>query len=173
MKPQSFEIRRAVVADIPFIMATERLPGYETLIGRWNEEQHRAAMHDGCHAYFVAELESQKVGFVLLRDWNSAELVTLIQRVAVAAPGKGHGRLLLAHLVERIFRDTGAYRICLGLYPHNVRARRAYEGVGFQAEGIARGSFYFGGVHHDELIMALLRPEWTSDRLAQIQAAVK
>jgi diamine N-acetyltransferase len=50
------------------------------------------------------------------------------------------------------------------LPPHghneNARARRAYVAVGFKAEGVARGSAFFGGAHRDELVMALLRPEW-------------
>lgn len=39
-------------------------------------------------------------------------------------------------------------------------ARRAYAAVGFTAEGVARGSAFFGGVHRDELVLAVLRPEW-------------
>jgi hypothetical protein len=48
----------------------------------------------------------------------------------------------------------------VGFVIENTRARRAYEAVGFQAEGIARGSAFFHGVHRDELVMAVLRPEW-------------
>ncbi len=167
MKPDSFELRRGTLEDIPFVMATERLPGYENLVGRWSEEQHRAALADRRYVYFIAALDRHDIGFVLVRDWDSAEQVTLIKRIAVVEPGNGHGKMILAHLVDRIFRDTGAYRVCLGLYPANTRARRAYESVGFKAEGISRGSAFFNGVHHDELVMALLRPDWPSDRLAQ------
>jgi RimJ/RimL family protein N-acetyltransferase len=48
------------------------------------------------------------------------------------------------------------------VFPENARARRAYEAVGFRAEGVARGSAFFGGIYRDELIMAILRPEWTA-----------
>ena len=41
-------------------------------------------------------------------------------------------------------------------------ARRAYERSDFQAEGIARGSASLGDMHRDELVMALLRPEWAA-----------
>jgi diamine N-acetyltransferase len=50
--------------------------------------------------------------------------------------------------------------VWLGVFPDNTRARRAYEAVGFRAEGIARGSAFFYGVHRDELVMAVLRPVW-------------
>ena len=31
-------------------------------------------------------------------------------------------------------------------------------------EGVARGSAFFGGLYRDELVMALLRPEWEARR---------
>jgi RimJ/RimL family protein N-acetyltransferase len=159
LKTDSLELTRGTENDIPFVMAAERLPGYEQLVGRWSEAQHRAALADSRHAYFIARLQSADVGFAIVRDWDSAEHVTCIKRMAVANPGQGHGRTLLAALVERIFRDTDAHRIWLGVFPDNARAQRAYEAVGFKAEGLARGSAFFGGVHRDELVMALLRTE--------------
>ena len=149
--------------DIDFVMATERLAGYEHLVGRWDAVQHRAALVDGRHTYFVARRESEAVGFAIVRDWTSQERVAHIKRIAVCRPGLGHGRSFLALLVERIFTDTETFRIWLGVFPDNVRARRSYEAVGFQAEGIARGNAFFGGAHRDELVMAVLRPEWSSN----------
>jgi RimJ/RimL family protein N-acetyltransferase len=154
------ELVRATESDLSFIMATERTPGYEDLVGRSDQAQHRAQLADASYAYFVARLGKERVGFAIVRDWASPEQVTLIKRLAVARPGQGHGRALVARLVDRIFGETSAYRVCIGLFPENTRARRAYEAAGFQAEGIARGNVLFGGVHRDELIMAILRPEW-------------
>jgi RimJ/RimL family protein N-acetyltransferase len=95
-----------------------------------------------------------------VRDWASPERVTFIKRMAVARPGLGYGRALLGQVVDAVFRETDAWRVWLSLYPENTRARRAYEALGFQAEGIARGSAFFHGAHRDELVMAVLRPEW-------------
>lgn len=67
-------------------------------------------------------------------------------------------------LVQIIFQNTDAHRIWLGVFPENTRARRAYEAVDFQAEGIARGSAFFGGRHRDEVVMSLLRPDWAAGR---------
>ena len=160
MDSDRLELIRATEDDISFVMATERSPGYGDLIGRWDHAQHQMALADHRYAYFVARLESKSVGFAIVRDWASGEQVTLIKRVAVSRPDLGHGRALLTNLVHVIFRDTDAYRVWLGVFPENTRARRAYEAVGFRAEGIARGSAFFGGVHKDELVMSLLRPEW-------------
>jgi hypothetical protein len=68
----SLSITRADASAIPFVMATERTAGFEALVGRWDEAQHRAALeHDpekwapvfgkdhaptidgGRHAYFI------------------------------------------------------------------------------------------------------------------------
>jgi diamine N-acetyltransferase len=158
--PRRLDVVRADESMIPFIMATERAPEFETLVGRWDASRHRTALCDGRHAYFVARRGADAVGFAILRDWGSAERVTLVKRIAVSSPGHGYGRSLLNNIVSAAFEETDAWRVWLGVFPENLRARRAYEAVGFRAEGIARGSAYFGGVHRDELIMALLRPEW-------------
>ena len=150
---------------IPFIMATERLPGFENLVGRWDEARHRSALSDGRHAYFIARNSSEPIGFAILRDWDSPEHVTLVKRIAVSRPGRGYGRSFLSKVIDAVFGETEAWRLWLGVFPENTRARRAYESVGFRAEGTARGSAFFGGVHRDELVMALLRPEWQVDRI--------
>ena len=162
------EIVRAVHADVSLIMRTERLEGREAMVGRWDETQHRAAMDDPACAYFVGRDDGRPVGFVILRGWASPERVTLLKRIAVGAPGRGHGRTLLAGVVDKVFGETDAFRLWLGVFPDNLRARRAYEAVGFASEGVARGAAFFEGIHRDELIMSMLRPDWESARgLAQ------
>lgn len=76
----------------------------------------------------------------------------------------GRGRALLAKVVDAVFEETEAWRIWLGVFPENIRARQAYEAVGFRAEGIARDCAFIGDVHRDEFMMALLRPEWEARR---------
>jgi RimJ/RimL family protein N-acetyltransferase len=154
------DVSRAVTADLPSIMAAERMDGYDQFVGRWSEEHHRSAMHDGRHAYFIARLDWEPKGFAIVRDWNSPERVCSVKRIAVTEPGRGHGRTLLSHTLQAIFEQTSAYRVWLGVFPDNNRARRAYEGVGFQSEGVARGNAFFAGIHRDELIMSILRPDW-------------
>lgn len=154
------EIGRAGEAAIPFIMGIERTTGFEQLVGRWGKAQHQNALADGRHAYFVGYDGSEPVGFAIVRDWGSREGVTLVKRIAVLRPGVGYGRMLLAKVVDAVFKETDAWRVWLGVFPENIRARRAYEAVGFRPEGVARGSAFLDGVHRDELVMAVLRPEW-------------
>jgi RimJ/RimL family protein N-acetyltransferase len=161
----ALNVERANASAIPFIMATERIAGYDDLVGRWEEAQHRAALADGRHAYFVASDRGAPIGFAILRDWASPECATLVKRIAVARPSLGHGRALLAQVVRAAFEQTDVWRVWLGVFPENTRARRAYAAVGFKEEGIARGNASFGGVHRDEMIMSVLRPEWEAERI--------
>ena len=153
-------LRRGSETDIAFVMAIERLEGYGDLVGRWDADRHLDAFRDGRHAYFIAECEGAPVGFAILRDWASAEQVTLVKRVAIARPGQGIGTAMMRALVAEVFTATDTHRLCIGAFPDNLRARRAYETAGFQVEGVARGSAFFQGVHRDELVLAILRPDW-------------
>jgi RimJ/RimL family protein N-acetyltransferase len=153
-------LRRGSQSDIAFVMATERLEGYGELVGRWEAGRHLEALGDRRHAYFIAEENGASVGFAILRDWASAEQVTLIKRVAIARPGQGFGTAMMRALVAEVFEATDAHRLWIGTFPDNLRARRAYEAAGFQVEGVARGSAFFQGKHRDELILSILRPEW-------------
>src|SRR5262245_34099153 len=148
-------------------MHTERIAEYEELVGRWDEGQHRTALADRGYAYFVADDSAAAVGFAIVRDWASPEQAVHINRVAVARPGLGYGRALLAEVIDATFRETDAYRVWIRVFPENERARRAYAAIGFRPEGIARGSAYFRGTYRDELVMAVLRPEWIANPTSQ------
>ncbi|MER9568955.1 GNAT family N-acetyltransferase [Mesorhizobium opportunistum] len=156
----SVTLRRVAAADIPFIMRTERLEGYEALVGRWEEARHMAALADSRYAYFVAEADGTPLGFAILRDWASPEHATLVERVAVAEPGRGLGTAMMRAVVDAAFTETDVHRLWICCFPENLRARRSYETIGFVAEGVARSSAFFRGEHRDELVLSLLRPEW-------------
>ena len=134
------------------------------LLGTDRRPADRAALADGRHAYFVARQNGAAVGFAILRDWASPERVTLVKRIAVGAPGQGVGRALLATVIDAVFNETDAWRLWLGVFPDNSRAQKSYAAVGFKTEGVARCAAFFGGIHRDELVMALLRPEWEARR---------
>ena len=159
----TFDVVRGDESMIPFIMATERNPKFESLVGRWDEARHRSALADSGYAYFVARNGSEPVGFAILRDWGSPEHVTLVKRIAVSHAGRGYGRSLLSNVIDAAFEETDVWRLWLGVFPENIHARHAYESVGFKAEGVARGSAFLGGIYKDELVMALLRPEWQAE----------
>lgn len=155
----------AMADDLTFIMSVERLPGYDALVGRWEEGDHRKALADPTYRYLRADLDGTPVGFVILRGWNAPDHVSLIKRAAIARPGQGIGRQMIAAVVARVFQETEVYWIAIGCFPDNYRARASYEAAGFIAEGITRGSAYFHGEHRDELLLSILRPEWQRNHL--------
>ncbi|MGO4450725.1 GNAT family N-acetyltransferase [Phyllobacterium sp. TAF24] len=158
------QVVRATESDLPVILRAERLDGYDAVVGRWDEERHRLALADEKHRYFIAKDADEIVGFAIVRDWSSPDRVSLIKRIAMLKPGQGYGRRFLQSVLDRIFIETDAHRVWLGVFPENIRARRAYIAAGFIPEGIARGSAYFGGIYRDELVMAILRTEWEAGK---------
>ena len=157
-------IARATLDDLGFIMATERLPGYEAFVASSDETVHRARMANPRAAHFLALAYGRPVGFAILRDWNSPDGITLLMRIAMAVPGRGQGTAFLRLLIDHVFTATACHRLWVGQFPDNTRARHVYQSVGFVPEGIARGNVLLHGRHHDELILATLRPEWEARR---------
>lgn len=157
MSGAAVQIVRATEADIPFIMATERLPANEGLVGRWEREQHEQALADQGNAYFVGVRDGTPVSFVIVQHWASAHRATLIKRIIVADTGKKIGREFLSKVIDTIFADTEAKRIWLNVYPHNVRAQRSYTAIGFRFEDRAK---YPETGESRMLLMVLQRADW-------------
>jgi RimJ/RimL family protein N-acetyltransferase len=158
------QLLRPTLADLPFIMTTERTAGYERVLGRSDAGWHRAALADPRLAYFIGVRGGEPIGFAILRDWGAPEQVVHLKRFAVVEPGIGLGAPFLRAVIDAVFERTDAWRLSLGLFPENARARRLYERAGFTLEGVSRGSARFAGVNRDELAMAMLRSDWKAAR---------
>ena len=99
-------LARGTEQDLLFIISTERQDGYDAVVGRWDETTHLAALRDGRHAYFVGYTGPEPIGFAIVRDWASADQVTLVKRLAVCNPGQRLGRQLLAAVVAAVFQQN-------------------------------------------------------------------
>ena len=101
------------------------------------------------------------VGEAVLNDWDPANQACNF-RIALDARVHGRGlgteatRLIVGYGFERL----GLHRISLEVYAFNPRARRAYEKVGFVAEGVLRESLLWEGQRVDATVMSILAPEW-------------
>ncbi len=167
MPPLAF----ATLDDIPAIMAIERGPGYDDLVGRWSAEEHRAEMTGvpGTR-YLVARErdivvhgENRLVGFVILQGLGGANRCTTLRRIAVSGPGRGIGASLLVGTLGHVFAETPTHRLQLLVYDDNARAARAYARAGFRAEGLVRDvrampDGRFRSMH----LMSILRPDWAA-----------
>lgn len=79
--------------------------------------------------------------------------------------GKGYAVAAFQLLLEFCFGELGMHYVYLRVYDFNERGQRAYQKVGFKAEGRLREAFYREGAYHDIIFMGILRDEW--DKLYQ------
>jgi len=161
-RPGRVSLRRAGSDDLPFIMATERLPGYEGKVGRWTEAEHRAALADPAQAYLIGAVEGDEaVAFAIIQAIGDAHGNLCLKRIAVTQPGRGIGRRFLSAITDWVFRETGAYRFWLEVLADNEGARHVYRICGFVEEGVARAAYRLSnGKRVDLAVMSILRPEW-------------
>ena len=129
-------LRRATSADIAFIMATERVPGYDKLVGRFDEGVHRANLADDNWLYFIGlDDAGAPQGFAILQDRNKPGGNEFLRRIAVINAGGGFGKPFLAALIDWVFTETQAQRFYLHVRNQNHRARHVYASLGFMDEG--------------------------------------
>ena len=74
--------------------------------------------------------------------------------------GRGYGTDMLEALVGFGFASLRLERIWLDVYDFNPGARRVYERVGFQHEGVRRHAFFREGRFVDAHQMSILSGEW-------------
>lgn len=162
----ALSLRRATEADIPFIMETERKPGYDQFIGRYSADEHSTHLTSPAFAYLIGEnAEGSLLGFVILMDLNRRDGNACVKRIAVSSPEKGVGTPLLAGAVDFAFLETNAHRLWLDVVSGNLRAQTVYRKVGFIEEGVLREAALLpDGSRSDFFLMSILRPEWAARR---------
>lgn len=73
---------------------------------------------------------------------------------------RGYGTEATRLVTDYAFRRLNLHRVELDVAADNPRARRVYERVGYQLEGVRRDAYYVYGAYSDGLIMSVLRPDW-------------
>ena len=91
--------RPARVTDLDAILAIERGPGYESLVGRSTREEHEAMLAGPRHAYFVGERDEIEA-FAILRDLDDVNGNVYLKRIATARPGQRTGSAFFAALID-------------------------------------------------------------------------
>ena len=107
----------------------------------------------------VAERDGAAVGYAKIEHptpFPASDHVWEITGLAVdpAAQSAGLGRALMDALIKEA-RGRGGRRLTLRVFAVNERARRLYEQLGFQVEGILRSEFRVGDDYLDDVLMAL------------------
>ena len=120
-------------------------------------------MADNADPLFAIEADGKLVGDCQLQMRDRRSQVSSLG-IAIYDPdyvGKGYGREALALLVDWAFRVQNYQRLWLGVFSNNERAIRCYRAVGFVEEGRQRRQMYVGGEYVDNILMGLLREEWS------------
>jgi ribosomal protein S18 acetylase RimI-like enzyme len=107
----------------------------------------------------VAEVEGRVVGYGKIEHPTplpASAHVWHVTGLAVdpSSEGRGAGRALMEGLIE-LARERGGRRMTLRVFGPNERARRLYERLGFEVEGVLRGEFMVGDQEYvDDVVMA-------------------
>jgi RimJ/RimL family protein N-acetyltransferase len=112
----------------------------------------------------IETIESRRwVGTVGLhsvnRRWRFGDI-----NIVIAPPsewGKGYGGEAMLLLMNYAFNELDFQRIGLGVFEPNERAVALYRSLGFVEEGRLRRKYYYKGRYHDEILMSMLREEFT------------
>lgn len=130
------QIRAATLGDIDAILACERQPGYEDLVGRWTREQHVAGIADSSQRYLIAvERDGTVAGYLMLQRAVPRSDSVLIKRMAVMRPGGGIGRVLMERALAIVFDELAARKVTLTVRPHNARGVGLYSHAGLMDDG--------------------------------------
>ena len=154
-------LRPASPADLPHIIALERLPESARYVGQWTDGHHARALAGENARYYVHENEIGHISaYVILLGFEEGHASIEFKRFVVAEPGRGLGRLLLAELLRIVFDEIGAHRFFLDVAEDNARALHLYRSVGFVEEGVMREATERDGKWLSLVLMSLLQHEY-------------
>lgn len=122
----------------------------------WSENQFAGACAetpDGAHSALVVRDDERLLGFVV---YSHVLDEASIHNIAVhpSARGRGLGQALLATALAEAARG-GALRCYLEVRASNSAARRLYEKLGFQLDGVRRNYYSTAVGREDALLMSL------------------
>jgi ribosomal-protein-alanine N-acetyltransferase len=117
---------------------------------------------DRAYVFLVASLATDEPwGVIALRHVDlalgTAEVGTWLRR---SEWGTGANEEAKALLLDYAFGPLGLHRVEARIAVGHARSRRAFEKLGAVAEGTLRESFRKDGVVADQVLYAILAPEW-------------
>ena len=147
MTETGWQIRRAVLADLPGLAALE----LACFAIPWSEDSLRHDLEDNPAArYLVADRPGGGLGGYAA-CWAVMD-EGQVTNISVMPEFRRHGlgRLLLEELI-RLAANENLHQLVLEVRTGNIAARRLYESCGFQSVGLRRGYYEDNG--EDAIIM--------------------
>ncbi len=148
-------IRRICLEDAEVLAQLSRTTFYDTFTGTCTEQdmeefleqnfnlpQIQAELSDANDKYFLAEIEGRAAGYLrLMEDYSNFDLIKKwkaleLKRIYVdkAFHGKGIAQMLI-QFAENYAKENSYEVLWLGVWEHNLRAKRFYEKSGFTDTG--------------------------------------
>lgn len=148
--PKTPAVREAVAADVPCLA---RIHAASFHRGWGADELERLLAGQAARAHVVARGTGEALGFVVSHlVVPEAEILTIA--IAPAARGKGLGRLLLTHHLQRL-AGLGVTVSHLEVEAANGPAVKLYRGLGYGEAGRRKGYYSGPGGSGDALVMRL------------------
>lgn len=95
--------------------------------------------------------------FKFNRRWRSC---TIGYELASTARGQGYMQEALVAMINWGWREMRLHRIEAQVHPDNLPSLGLLQRLGFKPEGRLREAGFWGGQHHDLLVLALLQQDW-------------
>jgi phosphinothricin acetyltransferase len=158
-------LRPATAADAEAICRVynqgieDRIATLETELRTPEERRQWLAARGPRHPVYVAEAEEIIVGWSSLNVYNPRPAYQYVADFSIYIErgwrGKGVGRRLLEHLIERA-RALGYHKMMLSAFPFNASGVALYERMGFTRAGVFHEMGQLDGRWVDTLIMEKL-----------------
>lgn len=159
-KQNAIAARRAVEADVEFVLAAEAVPENAKGITPWPRTEHLRMMQDPTVAFLIVEAKALPVGFMVFCGLDSPTQSIELRRIVITEKGQGYGRAALRLAKRLAFEEFGVHRFWLDVFTDNRRAERLYETEGFVREGVLRDSYRVEGQYKSVVILSMLAPEY-------------
>ena len=133
----------------------------------WSEKKMKEWMEkrlerQNLHEFSIRSLADDRlIGAVGLSvDWPRRDSMVGIAIGERDLWGKGYGTDAMRLVLLYAFTELNLRRVTLATHGYNTRARRSYEKVGFQFEGVMRLDQLKEGRRSDSIFMGILYEEW-------------
>ncbi len=151
----NIKISRATINDAAVLEALSKKTFYETFTGTctdvdmqaflqqyYNAEKIKEELLEEMNLFFLALMDDAPAGYILMKeDYNNFEMMRKwkameLKRIYVDKDFHGSGLAqLMMHFIEDFAKENKYEVVWLGVWEHNLRAKKFYEKCGFTDSG--------------------------------------
>jgi RimJ/RimL family protein N-acetyltransferase len=147
--------------DLDWLLAIEARARAEGFVRGNDQAGHEYHLTRPDRLYLKILSDGTPIGFVIIGGIGGEDQVIELGRIIIDEPYRGTGQEALRVIIDYIFTELDAHKICLDTLDHNQRGQHIYEKLGFVREGKIREGFLMNNTRHDMVLYGLLRREWS------------